>query len=183
VIYSGSITESKGIFLMLAGLIEAKKRGHVFRCVMVGAFNDRFLQEKVVAKIRRESLEDQVFFAGMLPLEEVTEYYRQSKIAFCLFPKNRTNQLILPIKLFEYAAFGLPVVGSDFGHIAEIIQTNQIGVCVDPHNAGAVAAALIDLLAEDRYQTFIPACIRAVETKYLWRTQESELLRIYSCIV
>ncbi|GHS96302.1 glycosyl transferase [Bacteroidia bacterium] len=179
VIYCGSVAESKGIFLMIDALLAAKKKGHSFKLVIVGPFNSLSLQSEVEAMIRREKLEKQLFFTGEVPVDQVSEYYQKSKAAFCLFPLNRTNQLILPIKLFEYAAFGLPVIGSNFGHIREIIQANGIGITVDPHKADEVASALIELMDGNRYKDYIPSCIHCVKTHYLWENQEQVLLLIY----
>jgi glycosyltransferase involved in cell wall biosynthesis len=178
-IYCGSISESKGILLMIDALIETKKRGYDFKFVMVGRFNNLALQLKVQEIIQKEKLDDNLFFTGNLPLDEVKRYYKKSKTAFCLFPLNRTNQLILPIKLFEYAAFGLPVIGSNFGHINEIIQTDGIGKTVNPHNTKEVASALVDLVSDNKYKEYISLCTNCVESYYLWKSQEANLLRIY----
>jgi glycosyltransferase involved in cell wall biosynthesis len=179
VIYCGSISESKGIFLMLNALIETKKQGYDLKFLVVGAFGNPDLQKKVAAIVEKEQLAGNVLFTGSMPLDEVKTYYEKSKTAFCLFPQNRTNQLILPIKLFEYAAFGLPVIGSNFGHIAEIIQSEKIGICVNPHHAEEGAEALIRLIDGDRYKEYIPQCINSVKNNYLWKNQEEKLLRIY----
>ncbi|GHT88624.1 glycosyl transferase [Bacteroidia bacterium] len=179
IIYCGSITESKGLFLMLNALVAAHKKGYNLHFIIVGSFANPSLQSETEAIIRREKLENQVFFTGEVPVDQVGEYYQKSKIAFCLFPLNRTNQLILPIKLFEYAAFGLPIIGSNFGHIREIIQANGIGITVDPHNADEVASALITLIVGDNYKKYSSSCVDCVKTKYLWENQEENLLRIY----
>jgi glycosyltransferase involved in cell wall biosynthesis len=178
-LYCGSISESKGIFLMLNALIAAKKQGYDLKFVLIGAFTDPSLPEKVEVVIQKEKIEANVLFTGKLPLDELSRYYKKSKTALCLFPRNRTNQLILPIKLFEYATFGLPVIGSDFGHIADVIQSNGIGKCVNPHNAEEVATALIDLIVGEQYKAYIPVCIQCVKDKYLWENQKENLLRIY----
>ncbi|MDR3266296.1 MAG: glycosyltransferase family 4 protein [Tannerella sp.] len=178
-VYCGSISETKGIFLMLDALIAAKKRGYDFKTVMVGDFNNPDIQLEVEKIIQKENLSGNLFFTGEIPLEEVSRYYKKSKMALCLFSFNRTNQLILPIKLFEYAAFGLPVIGSNFGHIAGIIQSDGIGICVNPHDAEEVADALIRLVVGDKYKEYIPLCIRCVKAKYSWGNQQTKLLRIY----
>jgi glycosyltransferase involved in cell wall biosynthesis len=178
-IYCGSVSESKGIFLMLNALVAAKRKGYIFRLAIVGAFSRPDLQLEINKKIAKENLTDQVFFSGEVSLEEVKFYYLRSKVAFCLFPKNRTNQLILPIKLFEYAAFGLPVVGSNFGHIARIILSDKIGVCVNPHDTEAVASAWIALIGNDKYKEYIPLCVHCIKNKYLWENQKANLLRVY----
>jgi glycosyltransferase involved in cell wall biosynthesis len=178
-IYCGSLSETKGIFLMINALVEAKRRGYSYRMVFVGSFHNSAVQSAIERIVRKEELSDYLLFTGELPFEEVSTYYQQSKVAFCLFSSNRTNRLILPIKLFEYAAFGLPVIGSNFGHIAEIIQSNDIGICVNPHDANEVASALIDLFSGEKYISYISRCLDCVKTKYLWKNQEEKLLHIY----
>jgi len=178
-VYSGTISESKGIYLMIDALLATKKRGYNFKIVIVGHFNNPSLKAKIEAIIQKEQLENNILFTGELPLEEVALYYRKSKVAFCLLPFNRTTRIILPIKLFEYPAFGLPVIGSDFGHVGEIIQSDNIGIAVDPHNAEQTADALITLVVNDRYKDYIPRCIDCVKNKYLWENEKEKLLRIY----
>jgi glycosyltransferase involved in cell wall biosynthesis len=178
-IYCGSISEGKGIFLMLNVLIATKKQGHNFKIVIVGNCHNPAIQSKIDTIVREEQLNDNILFTGELALEEITHYYRTSKTAFCLFSFNKTNSLILPIKLFEYAAFGLPVIGSDFGHIAEIIQSNGIGICVNPHNAETVASAWIDLISGDNYKSYERLCKDCARMNYLWKYQEEKLARIY----
>ena len=178
-IYCGSLSETKGIFLMLNALAEAKKRGFIYRMVLVGSFHSPVIQTKIEQIIQKENLSEQLLFTGEISFEEVYRYYQQSKVAFCLFSSNRTNRLILPIKLFEYAAFGLPIIGSNFGHIEEIIQSNHIGVCVNPQDANETASALIDLLSEEKYTSYISRCRDCVKTNYLWENQEEKLLSVY----
>jgi glycosyltransferase involved in cell wall biosynthesis len=179
VIYCGSLSDTKGVFLMLNAIAETKKRGYHCRMVMIGSFHNPSIKRTVEQMVLKEKLSDSVLFTGELPLCEVSKYYQQSKVAFCLFSPNQTNRLILPIKLFEYAAFGLPMIGSDFGHIAEIIENNDIGICVNPQDPNEVALALIDLLTEGKYQSYISQCRDCVKTKYLWENQVEKLLHIY----
>jgi glycosyltransferase involved in cell wall biosynthesis len=163
---------------MLNALIAAKRQGKVYTFVAVGPFESPALRAHVEEIVRREGLADQTHFIGEIPIEDLKPYYQRSKIAFCLFPPNRTNRKILPIKLFEYAAFGLPIVGSDFGHIREIIETNGIGLAIDPLSPIAAATALSNLLSDNAYLQFSPRCTRCVETRYHWGTQEGELGRV-----
>jgi len=182
-IYCGSLSETKGIFLMLNAFMETQKRGCHYRMVIVGRFHDPAVQRAIEKIVQKENLSDYLLFTGEIPFEEVSKYYQQSKVALCLFSCNQTNRLILPIKLFEYAAFGLPIIGSNFGHIAEIIQNNHIGICVNPHEASEVASALIDLLSGEKYKSYIPQCLDCVKTKYLWENQQDSLLRIYEELI
>jgi len=54
----------------------------------------------------------------------------------------------LPVKMFEYMAAGLPVIASRFPLWQEIVEGNDCGVCVDPGDPAAIAAA-IDRVCHD----------------------------------
>ena len=90
----------------------------------------------------------------------------------------------LPVKMFEYMAAGIPVIASDFPLWREIIEGNQCGICVDPFDSKAIAAA-IDLLIKDRdlARYMGENGRRAVEGRYNWRNEERKLLDFYDYIV
>ncbi len=179
-IYCGTLTESKGILLMLDALIHCKKQGSELKFVFVGGFGSTALEETVKTKIETNDLSENLFFTGKIPIEKINQYYKKSKIALCLFPKNRTNQLILPIKLFEYMSFGLPIVGSDFGHIQKIISSDKVGIAVNPHDPEKVSEAILELLSDEKYKKYAAHSVNLVNEKYLWKSQEPVLLDVYS---
>ena len=178
-IYCGGISEKKGIFLILEAVINAKKKGRELKVIMVGNFTSPEEEFKVKKIIEKENLHDNIIFTGKIPIEDIADYYKKSKISFCLFPKNRTNQLILPIKVFEYMSFGLPIIGSNFGHVKEIIEKNDAGICVDPHNCEQVTSAILELLRDDSYRKREAEIMSLTREKYSWEKEEPKLLDIY----
>ena len=55
---------------------------------------------------------------------------------------------VIPSKLFECMAMGIPVLHGVMGESADIVRQDDIGIVFEPENAGALAAALTKL-AED----------------------------------
>ena len=177
-IYCGSIFEGKGFFEMLTSAVEIKKRGYEFKIVFVGPVN-LTIKSRAEQIVKENSLEENVIFAGRLSFDAVAEYYNKSKVGLCVFPQSRVNDLIFPVKAVEYPAFGLPIIGSNFGHIKTIIEENNIGITVNPTNVAEVADALIHLVENDNYRKYYQACVSCVKEKYLWSGQEEKLLSIY----
>lgn len=64
---------------------------------------------------------------------------------------NGQQQYFSPLKVFEYAAAGLPVVASRVGQLEQIVTHGETGLLVEPGNPAALAAA-IDLLVADSAQ-------------------------------
>jgi glycosyltransferase involved in cell wall biosynthesis len=89
----------------------------------------------------------------------------------------------LPIKMFEYMAAGIPVVVSDFPLWAGIVNDAQCGVCVDPLDPAAIAAAIDELVTQpERARHMGENGRRAVEQKYNWGTEEQKLLALYESL-
>jgi glycosyltransferase involved in cell wall biosynthesis len=53
-----------------------------------------------------------------------------------------------PYTVLEAMAAGLPVVATDAGGTAEAVDHGRTGLIVPPHDAGALAAAIVELLAD-----------------------------------
>lgn len=85
-----------------------------------------------------------------------------------------------PNKMFEYMSAGLPVITSSFPLWREIVEGNDCGVCVDPLDPAAIAAAIdrfVENPAEARRQGDNGR--RAVVEKYNWAAEEKKLLALY----
>ena len=50
-----------------------------------------------------------------------------------------------PLKIYEYMASGLPVVASDVGDLAQVVQHGETGLICPPDDPAALAAALAEL--------------------------------------
>jgi glycosyltransferase involved in cell wall biosynthesis len=93
-----------------------------------------------------------------------------------------TNYLdALPVKMFEYMAAGLPVIASRFPLWQEIVEGNGCGICVDPEDPAAIAAA-IDHLCSHRHiaRRMGENGRRAVHTVYNWNSEADKLGVFYS---
>lgn len=90
----------------------------------------------------------------------------------------------LPIKMFEYMAAGIPVIVSDFPLWARIVNDAGCGMCVDPMDPGAIAAAIDDLLSNpERAKRMGDNGRLAVERKYNWHSEEQKLLALYDSLL
>lgn len=122
----------------------------------------------------------QVDYRGQIGRAEVAALMGASRVGLVTFQPTSGNVNALPNKLFEYMSAGIPVVAADFPGWRAIVEGTQCGLCVDPRDPVAIAAA-IDRLTQD--EEYAARCgrngIEAVARHYNWSTQARKLADLY----
>jgi glycosyltransferase involved in cell wall biosynthesis len=179
-IYCGMLTEPRGAFAILETLRALRYKRPEIKLLLLGRIDTPVLKERMLGYIREHELEKNIEIRGQVAFEEVGRYYRKSRIGLILWKPLESLKIKMPIKLFEYMAFGLPVIGSDFGHISEYIKKERCGVAVDPENAAAVAEAIGLLLDDpDRFNQMSRNGKDATLKKYSWKGEFERLCDYY----
>jgi glycosyltransferase involved in cell wall biosynthesis len=83
-------------------------------------------------------------------------------------------------KFFEYMAAGLPVVASGFPVWRQLIEGERVGICVDPEDPAAAAAAVLWLHEHpEEARAMGLRGRRAVAEKFNWASQARRLVELY----
>jgi glycosyltransferase involved in cell wall biosynthesis len=146
------------------------------RLILCGAFEDVAFE----AELRAEPGWAQVDYRGLVGRDEVREVLARCRAGLVTLLPMPSYIDSLPIKMFEYMSAELPVIASDFPLWREIVETNRCGLCVDPGEPAAIAAA-IRTLVDDPAQVaaFGRAGRAAVLATYNWPQAERALLALY----
>lgn len=183
-IYTGGITKLRGAFKILEAIKILKKKRNDVKMVFLGSYFPADLKDNMLQYINEHHLETNILLLDAVPYNEVAGYYQNSKIGLGIFLPIETHKIILQIKLFEYMNFGLPIVGSNFGHIHKIIENDHVGIAINPENPEEIAAALNKLLTDEKlYNTFSKNGMDAVQKKYRWEYMEEKLVSLYTGIL
>lgn len=96
-------------------------------------------EEQLTTRARRLG---NVHLTGWLNSEELQSVLRLSDVGLLLmnFPSPAFNN-----KAFSYLASGLPIINGATGDLAELIDTNGLGINVDGGNVDQLAAAIVTL--------------------------------------
>ena len=179
-IYSGSISKTRGILEIIKSISLVKPTFPDIKLLIVGSFENESLKKEVQQTIANLHMENNIDLRSFVPFKEIAVYYEQSLIGLGLFHHTPKYSHFIPIKLFEYMAFGLPVIFSDFGPSADIIKETQCGVLVDTKNLNEIADVMRKLLMDKNYVKELGENgKRAIETKYNWEREKYKLLEIY----
>ncbi len=180
-IYAGGIRRRRGAMEMLKAVKAMKDADINVSLLIVGNVIDNGLQEEMKQYIIEEKITDRVALKPPVHYTEVMKLYKASRFGIALFNDQKVNQTILPIKILEYIAFGLPVLASDTGHIGRITKKFNTGITANPKKIDEVAGAMKKLLFDDDlYNTQRRNCLKLYNDDFNWRTMEKKLNTIYS---
>jgi glycosyltransferase involved in cell wall biosynthesis len=112
------------------------------RLVVLGGGPERKVLEETA---RKAGVSSRIDFLGSKPRAEVVDHLAAADIF--LFPTERDEAA--PLVPLEAMAAGLPVVASDIGGGAELIDNGKSGVLVPPAAVDPLAEAIDSLLADD----------------------------------
>lgn len=179
-IYTGLLNRGRGLFEMAETVALLKKAYPRIRLLLIGPFANNEMEHNFRNRLTALQIEENVALHPAVPFSEIQGFYRESRIGMGLFRDTPKYRTFIPIKLFEYMAFGLPVVFSKQGPSADIIRETDCGLLVAPQNTQATAEAIRQLLTDEAlYRRKSENGKQAVATKYNWDREKSKLLAVY----
>jgi hypothetical protein len=121
------------------------------RCSAGGAIHFLFLGDgatKSALKSRAEAQGlDNVTFIDTVPKDEVKRYWSLLDVAIIHLKKVDLFRTVIPSKLFESMAMGVPVLHGVMGESAEIVEKERVGILFEPENAHDLCEKLLFLAA------------------------------------
>lgn len=174
-VYAGGISPVRGIVEVVEAL-DLLSRSDV-RLALIG----RFHSESFAQHVRSLGGYRYVDFRGWLKQEDLHKELAASDVGvYC--PHPAPNYLPLRSnKIFEYMAAGLPIVTADFPSWKRVINSEKVGITVDPQDTRAISEAIQYLLERPELRREMGERGRAaIRARYSWENEAAKLLHIYS---
>ena len=161
----------KGIAYLIEALAAAQRVTPV-ELVIIGKDSQR-LKQRMLARARALGVTDMVKFVDSVSLHDLIALYQRAIVTVVPSLIEGFSKPAL-----ESMACGTPVIGTAVGAIPELVDKSS-GVLVAPGDPGALAAALIDLLQDDRQvkRMGVAARRRAV-TLFAWDNVAQRVLSV-----
>lgn len=150
------------------------------RLLVVGrGFHDE--ARRFGAALAARGVADSVVMQGWQPRSALPLYFAASDVALYPMAESLLNRAKCPVKLADYLAAGLPVVGDGVGQVAEYLADNQGGIIVPPHDDAAFVAATTALLRDpDRAKALGQRGQARLHAEFAWPVQATRLARFYA---
>ncbi len=183
ILYLGGLERNRGSALMIAAFAQVVAAFPAARLLIVGHFMPPDLEAEVRADADARGIANAVEIAGRVPFERIGDYLARAAVGWVTWQPVAKNRKNVPTKLFEYMAYGLPVVSSDLPSVRPFLPP-EAGLVVAADDPAAHAAALLRLLRDPAGAAAMGAAgRRLVETRYNWEAMEPRLLTLYDRVL
>ena len=142
-LFVGRYGERKGCSELIGALARARARGTDATLRFVGQEEYEGEERVLRQDVEEYELQSAVDFAGVMDGPELARCYAEAQV-LCL-PSRREG---VPLVLLEAMSFGLPVIATPVGGIADYVTDRDNGLLVAPGDIEAIAASIQELAAD-----------------------------------
>jgi glycosyltransferase involved in cell wall biosynthesis len=180
IVYSGSMSPGYGVH-ELVGIARALKTAGCDLPIHVSLKNASGAVQRWLSEVKGEGLPFMIW--PRVPAPRIGELLSRGCIGLSFMPPSPEKLSSISAKLFEYMAFGLPVVGEGYGYTAWYIREAGCGLLADPQEPSTYARAVMRLLHDP---ALLERCrengFAAIERRFNWSVEEKRLLAFYRVV-
>jgi glycosyltransferase involved in cell wall biosynthesis len=154
-------------------VVALNREGTACRLLFLG----RSRPNRQAADRRREDRLDVLVAAGApfveanpewIPYRDRLAWLRRSKIAIMLHRPTPEAAYSIRTRLFDAMAAAVPVVATEEGFAAELVEKERLGLVVPPGDVDAVAGAVRRLLRDDGFYAECVSNLHRVRPRFAW---------------
>ncbi|HIE01905.1 MAG TPA: glycosyltransferase [Thiotrichaceae bacterium] len=180
IIYIGGINEERNVrkLVKIFSIIRSKYHYNA-NLAIFGNGDEKYLEE--VRSLAQELGVSSHLIIGKVSYKEVPFLLKQAKIGIFLLKKdNPAHQWGEPVKFFEYAAAGLPVIMSDLPAKRRLVNLFRNGYVVDPSNEMLIAKMVAELLNNPQKMREMGASgKKCFHEEYNWEANWPEIQKLF----
>ena len=184
VLYLGGMERNRGAALALEAFAAVVAAMPAARLLFVGHFMPPALEAEMRADAARRGIAHAVEFTGRVPFARIGDSLARARVGWVTWQPVAKNCKNIPTKLFEYMAYGLPVVSSDLPSTRPYVRPGENGLLATAGDPAAHAAALLALLGDPAAAARLGAAGRQrVAAEWNWAAMEPRLLALYDAVL
>jgi len=175
-VYHGTITKRLGIDLAIRAVARIAESRPDVKFIILGEGDDA---GEFTALIQSLHAEEAVRFENrMIPVEDLNAFLEKMDIGIVANRKNIATDLMLPVKMLEYIALGIPVAAPRLKTISWYFTDDMVSY-FEPENVDSLAGAIEVLVQSPEKRRKQSRNAGAFFEKYGWEKQKYDLLNLY----
>jgi len=180
ILYLGGLERNRGSKLMIEALYLVRQCLPDVRLLLVGHFMPLDLEQEICEEARKFGIESALIITGKVAFEQIGVYLNQATVGWITWQAVEKNEKNIPTKLFEYMAYGLPVVSSDLASTRPYVNEGENGCLVTAGTPKAHAEAIVQLLSSPESAVAMgKRGQKLVRDHWNWDKMEKRLLMLY----
>lgn len=149
-LFLSNLIESKGVYILLDACKILRDRGYKFVCNFVGGESKEITREKFEQEVKKRELDEFVIYNGPRYGEDKEEFFKKANIF--LHP---TNDDAFPLVLLEAMQHQLPIITTDIGGIADIVEPMINGIIQQSNTPEELSNNISKLLNDKTLSTIL----------------------------
>jgi len=168
VIYTGTLDQWSGVDVLIKAVLLLRKDFPGIKLIILGKeWKDGFYSSVIAPLVERGDMRDSVVHLGNKKYSELPFHLRRATIGVIPNRPIDLRRYSCPLKLFEYAASGLPVVCTDIGEMGRLVKENGLGIATS-FDERRFADALGTILGDGRLRTRLKGNCEDFARRYDW---------------
>jgi glycosyltransferase involved in cell wall biosynthesis len=148
-LFAGYLSEGRGVGMCVRVLSEVRK-SEPDACLLLVGGSSRQYRRRIELLAAELNIKDFVYMTGTVSHKAFVSFLPLGHVGLNLIqPEPEKNRWAEPTKCFQYAAAGLPVVSSNLGASAQVVQQMDNGLLVEPSDVRGAADAVMRLLRDE----------------------------------
>jgi glycosyltransferase involved in cell wall biosynthesis len=145
-VYVGNVVDWSGLDVMLGGLPQVLAGGLALRVLIVGDGLPSYVRS-LREQVARLGLGDAVTFTGRVPNDRIADWLAQADVGLAHFRPEPYRRYACPLKVLEYMAAGLAVIGTVDTETEDLLRHHGSGLAV-AFGQDAIVGAIVRLAAD-----------------------------------
>lgn len=179
----GDIKHRKGQHISLLAFAQVKQQLPQARYIIVGKYSNNDYFQELEQNIEEMRIKD-VTFTGVVSDEELQHLYQQASL-FVLTPQELEGDQFEGFGLvyLEAGAYGLPVVGTRTGGVADAVRDGMTGLLAQPEDVDGIANAMLHILMNPALAHQMGRSNRLWAETLTWEKNAAEHLQAYQEVI
>lgn len=183
VVQTGGATYMRCFDILVETIELMREAGNSTPLVVLGGTNLSGYDLQRRAELIERARHANIVVLDRLPYAEMLRWVAHAAVGIATYRRTSNAELGFSTKVFEYFAFGIPTVVSDFGNSAKIVLNHGAGAAVPWNDSQEYARAVRRYLEDPAERARAAASASAAARNYLFETELTNLVALYERIL